>query len=72
MRDGRVRFSNSHRLHLSYTEPDPLPDPSQGLTPMNIQAVRARMRNREVPERKQVGDVESLINAEKIVGIWED
>lgn len=39
---------------------------------MNIQAVRARMRNREVPERKQVGDVESLINAEKIVGIWED
>lgn len=39
---------------------------------MNIQAVRARMHNREITERKQVGDVESLINAEKIVGIWED
>lgn len=70
MRDGQVRFSNSHRLHPFYTEPDPIP--TQGLTPMNIQAVRARMRNREIPERKQVGDVESLINAEKIVGIWED
>lgn len=70
MRDGRVRFTTSHRLHPFYTEPDP--PPSQGLTPMNIQAVRARMRNREVPERKQVGDVESLINAEKIVGIWEE
>lgn len=60
MRDGRVRFSTSHRLHPFYTEPDP--PPSQGLTPMNIQS--ARMRNREVSERKQVGDAAILLNAE--------
>lgn len=61
MRDGRVPFSTSHRLHPSYFEPDT--QPSQGLTPMNVQAIRAKMRNREVSERKQVGDAESLINA---------
>lgn len=60
MRDGRVRFSTSHRLHPFYSEPDP--PPSQGLTLMNIQA--ARMRNREVSERKQVGDAESMLNTE--------
>lgn len=60
MRDGRVRFSTSHRLHPFYTEPDP--PPSQGLTPMNIRS--ARMRNREVSERKQVGDAAILLNAE--------
>lgn len=60
MRDGRVRFSTSHRLHPFYTEPDP--PPSQGLTPMNIQS--ALMRNREVSERKQVGDAAILLNAE--------
>lgn len=63
MRDGRVRFSTSHRLHPFYSEPDPAP--SQGLTPMNIGAIRARMRTREVSERKQVGDAESLLNANK-------
>lgn len=31
---------------------------------MNAQALRSRMRTREVSERKQVGDAESLINAE--------
>lgn len=32
---------------------------------MNIGAIRARMRTREVSERKQVGDAESLLNAKK-------
>jgi hypothetical protein len=32
---------------------------------MNIEAIRARMRTREVSERKQVGDAASLLNAEK-------
>jgi hypothetical protein len=32
---------------------------------MNIRAVRARMQNREVSERKQVGDAESRLNAER-------
>ncbi|PTU19445.1 hypothetical protein P175DRAFT_0533882 [Aspergillus ochraceoroseus IBT 24754] len=31
---------------------------------MNMQAVRAQMRTREVSERKQVGDAESLLNVE--------
>lgn len=31
---------------------------------MSIQA--ARMRNREVSERKQVGDAESMLNAEPL------
>lgn len=63
MRDGRVRFSTSHRLHPFYSEPDP--PPSQGLTPMNIRAMRERMQNREVSTRKQVGDAESRLNAER-------
>lgn len=32
---------------------------------MNVQALRTRMLNREVSERKQVGDVASLMNAER-------
>jgi hypothetical protein len=32
---------------------------------MNIQAARARMQHREVSERKQVGDAESRLNAER-------
>ncbi|KAL2014435.1 hypothetical protein VTN00DRAFT_1960 [Thermoascus crustaceus] len=31
---------------------------------MNAQALRSKVRTREVSERKQVGDAESLINAE--------
>jgi len=31
---------------------------------MNTQAIRSKVRNREVSERKQVGDAESLLNAE--------
>lgn len=31
---------------------------------MNVRAHRPRMRSREVSERKQVGDAESLFNAE--------
>ena len=30
---------------------------------MNIEAARARLRTREVSERKQVGDAESRLNA---------
>jgi hypothetical protein len=37
---------------------------------MNIQALRARLRTREVSERKQVGDAESLFNAEQ--QLWRD
>lgn len=32
---------------------------------MNVQTHRSRMRSREVSERKQVGDAESLLNAEQ-------
>lgn len=65
MRDGRVRFTTSHRLHPFYIEPEPKPAPSRGLTPMNVQALRSRVRSREVSERKQVGDAESLFNSEQ-------
>ncbi|RJE17549.1 hypothetical protein PHISCL_10113 [Aspergillus sclerotialis] len=61
MRDGRIRVTTSHRLQPFYS--DPGPRQPQGLTPMNISF--ARMRNREVSERKQVGDAESLMNIEK-------
>jgi hypothetical protein len=37
---------------------------SQGLTPMNIAVIRAKVWSREVSERKQVGDAESLVNRE--------
>lgn len=64
MRDGRVRVTTSHRLHPSYIETEPRPAQSRGLTPMNVQGLRSRMRRREVSERKQVGDAESLLNEE--------
>jgi hypothetical protein len=32
---------------------------------MNVQAHRSRMRSREVSERKQVGDAESLFHSEQ-------
>lgn len=35
---------------------------------MNMQALRSKVRNREVSERKQVGDAESLINADSSSG----
>lgn len=63
MRDGRVRFTTSHRIHPFYLQPEL--EPTQGLTPMNVQSLRNRLRNREVSERKQVGDAASLINAEE-------
>lgn len=31
---------------------------------MNVQALRSRVRSREVSERKQVGDAESLLQVE--------
>ncbi|KAJ5444693.1 uncharacterized protein N7458_008565 [Penicillium daleae] len=65
MRDGRTRFNTSHRLHPIYIEPGPKSGPSRGLTPMNVQAHRSRMRSREVSERKQVGDAESLFHSEQ-------
>ncbi|KAJ5112634.1 hypothetical protein N7532_000679, partial [Penicillium argentinense] len=61
--DGRTRFTTSHRL--LYIEPEPSAAPSRGLTPMNVQALRSRVRSREVSERKQVGDAESLFHAEQ-------
>ncbi|KAJ5784958.1 uncharacterized protein N7503_010170 [Penicillium pulvis] len=66
MRDGRVRPTTSHRLHpFYYGEPEPQPAPPRGLTPMNVQAHRTRIRSREVSERKQVGDAESLFHVEQ-------
>lgn len=65
MRDGRVRFTTSHRLHPFYIEPESKPAASRGLTPMSVQALRSRVRTREVSERKQVGDAESLFHAEQ-------
>ncbi|KAJ5902668.1 hypothetical protein N7495_003196 [Penicillium taxi] len=62
--DGRARFTTSHRLHPLYFEPDHQPAPSRGLTLMNAQSMRSRMRSREVSERKQVGDTESMFNKE--------
>jgi len=35
----------------------------QGLT-LNMQAMRSRLRSREISERKQVGDAESMVNEE--------
>lgn len=35
---------------------------------MNTQALRSKVRTREVSERKQVGDAESLINSEPSSG----
>jgi len=64
MRDGRTRFTTSHRLHPNYIEPAPKVS-SRGLTPMNVQAHSSRLRSREVSERKQVGDAESLFHAEQ-------
>ncbi|KAJ5702952.1 hypothetical protein N7488_010500 [Penicillium malachiteum] len=61
---GRVRPTTSHRLHpFFYGEPEPKPAPPRGLTPMNVQALR--IRSREVSERKQVGDAESMFHAEQ-------
>ncbi|KAJ6100161.1 hypothetical protein N7467_001696 [Penicillium canescens] len=65
MRDGRVRITTQHRLHPVYNEPEPNPAPPRGLTLMNAQAHYARMRSREVSERKQVGDAESLFHSEQ-------
>ncbi|KAJ5739508.1 hypothetical protein N7533_012292 [Penicillium manginii] len=62
--DGRTRFTTSHRLHPIYIEPVPKIS-SRGLTPMNAQAHRKRLQSREVSERKQVGDAESLFHAEE-------
>ncbi len=37
-----------------------------------VQAMRSRLRNREVSERKQVGDAESMVTGtEKVVGVVE-
>lgn len=72
MRDGRVRFTTSHRLHPNYIGPDPKPAPSRGLTPMNVQALRSRLHSREVSERKQVGDAESLFHEEQQLWRAED
>jgi hypothetical protein len=66
MRDGRVRITTSHRLHHPiYNDPEIKPAPSRGLTLMNAQAHYKRILNREVSERKQVGDMESLFHSEK-------
>ncbi|KAJ5273339.1 hypothetical protein N7478_008464 [Penicillium angulare] len=66
MRDGRVRPTTSHRLHpFFYGEPEPKPAPPRGLTPMNVQALRSRVHSREISERKQVGDAESLFQTKK-------
>ncbi|KAJ5471647.1 hypothetical protein N7530_009004 [Penicillium desertorum] len=65
MRDGRIRITTSHRLHHPiYNDPECKP-PSRGLTLMNAQAHYARMLSREVSERKQVGDMESLFHSEQ-------
>ncbi|KAJ5375721.1 hypothetical protein N7517_007727 [Penicillium concentricum] len=65
MRDGRVRITTSHRLHHPiYNDPEYKPPP-RGLTLMNAQAHYARMLSREISERKQVGDIESLLHSEK-------
>ena len=39
----------------------------QGLTPdgMKMTAMRSRLRNREISERKQVGDAEGMVNEER-------
>ncbi|KAJ5780192.1 hypothetical protein N7457_005352 [Penicillium paradoxum] len=65
MRDGRVRITTSHRLHPIYNDPEYKPAPARGLTLMNAQAHHNRMLSREVSERKQVGDIESLFHSEK-------
>jgi hypothetical protein len=66
MRDGRVRITTSHRLHHPiYNDPEIKPASTRGLTLMNAQAHYKRMLNREVSERKQVGDIESLVHSEK-------
>jgi hypothetical protein len=41
-------------------------DKTQGLTLGMHAAIRSRMRNREVSERRQVGDAESMLNDEPI------
>lgn len=65
MRDGQIRVTTSHRLHPIYNDPEVKPRPPRGLTLMNAQAHYKRMLSREVSERKQVGDMESLFNSEK-------
>lgn len=65
MRDGRIRVTTTHRLHPKYNDPEVKIGPSRGLTLMNAQAHYKRMLSREVSERKQVGDMESLFNSEK-------
>lgn len=41
-------------------------DKTQGLTLGMHAAIRSRLRNREVSERRQVGDAESMLNDEPI------
>ncbi|PGG95708.1 hypothetical protein AJ79_09916 [Helicocarpus griseus UAMH5409] len=67
MRDGLPLVSSSRHFYPLYTtSPSQLTSrvASQGLTPMNVEAIRARLRvsSREVSERKQVGDAESFVN----------
>lgn len=38
---------------------------------MNIAVIRSKVRKREVSERKQVGDAESLVHPE-LVGVGDD
>ena len=39
---------------------------TQGLTLGMRAAIRSRLRNREISERRQVGDAESMVNDEPI------
>ncbi|OQE16351.1 hypothetical protein PENFLA_c028G09910 [Penicillium flavigenum] len=63
--DGRIRITTSHRLHHPIYNDSECKPPSRGLTLMNAQAHYARMLSREVSERKQVGDMESLFHSEQ-------
>lgn len=57
--DSRKRTKPSHEEFVARSS-------SQGLTLMNAQALRQRLKTREVSERKQVADVESTLHA----GFW--
>lgn len=57
MSDGRALVRSSRHFY-----PTLLSSSDQGLTAMNIAIIRSRGRTREVTERKQVGDAESLVH----------
>lgn len=59
MKDGRTLVRSIRHFHHPHSSS------SQALTSMNMAVIRSMVGTREVSERKQVGDAESLVHQER-------